>query len=353
MADTKCQVCGADTQAFLCRKCGRELEQAIAELPADATDLEAVMTRQARGPLGLGLRDRQWEGPFEEGSLGDASWEFAPGAADQLWAMRNTLSTWIRHLDESRDPLAPQKPVFVEVVRVFVIDNRWRIARETRLVRDSREVSIEDLATLLVDQLESIRFDEAAAVIYDELVGLHTENGRWILGRSQVEEFLGFCDAAQVTFALDGDTLVPQAAVCGVTLYGRQGEPEVKCPACGARYDSAERHSRIWAQEIDSQLARAHAIADALTTNDEPLSPTLLRKWIQRDAAAEVADPTKQGPACEECEHRTCAALRRAEGRVRILEQGRDDDGNALYRVGDVRARLAQVTAQRGAKLSA
>lgn len=47
MTGSSCRVCGAPTDAFLCGSCADELEQAIAELPADVTDLEAVMTRQA------------------------------------------------------------------------------------------------------------------------------------------------------------------------------------------------------------------------------------------------------------------------------------------------------------------
>lgn len=99
---TQCQVCGAKTDGWLCKPCVGQVERAIGDIPADIDDLEAVATRQARGPLGLGDPLRQWDGPFEVGSLGDKPWEFAPGAADQLWVIGNTLSTWIRHLCESR-----------------------------------------------------------------------------------------------------------------------------------------------------------------------------------------------------------------------------------------------------------
>lgn len=310
---TTCAVCQAKTDANLCKPCTAELERAIAELPADLRDLQLVATRQASGPLGLG-HGRQWDGPFEEDSLGDAPWEFTPGAADQVWVLNNTVTTWVRHLCESRRATPPADG--------------------------------DGLLAWLLANLDAIRLDEAAAQIHEELTGLHDENDRWVVGRRGAEVFAGRCDAAEVTFVqADDGTLVPKAAICGTALYGNDSEADLRCEACGMRYKLAER-LEARDRQIEDQLARPHQIATALTSDDWPLAPALLRKWIQRDA---MAEPSPEGPSCEACSHRSCTLIRRPL----ILARGVDDEGHPLYRFGDVRRRLQLVQEQRGIRLSA
>lgn len=349
---SECRVCASKTDAFMCIRCGRKLEDALAELPADMRDLEMVAARQATGPLGLGApsrscerpsKDVAWQapGPLTPEALGEAPWEFAPGAADQLWAMANTVTTWARHLAESRGlplpPLTRFRPAGLRIWR-----NRMYVTVQTWTLHP-----VVPVAQWLQGNIDAIRHDEAAEQIYDELTGLHEENERWILGRRGTEVFAGRCDAAQVTF-VEGEpgTLVPVAAICNAALYGRSEEAEVRCQACGMRYSLEARLAEMRNHQINEQLARAHTIANALTTIEEPLTPELLRKWIQRDA---MVEQSPEGPACLDCKHSTCVMIRRPL----ILQKGTDDEGKALYRVGDVRARLALVQRQRGVKLSA
>lgn len=342
-----CRTCGNPTNANLCRPCTAVLERAIAELPRDLADLQAVATRQAVGPLGLGI-GRQWDGPFEENSLGDAPWDFAPGAADQVWAAANTVSTWVRHLAESRGihgPVAERGSY--SLVRRLTIDRNRAGWIYLRMFTPSQEQPLRTLINWLLSNVESIRYDEAAAEVYEELTGLHHENERWILGRSGEEAFAGNCDATQVGFEIDElGVLVPVAARCGVPLYGHEGEAHVRCGACGSRYELQPRLDEIRGSQINDQLARAHVIADALTTLEEPMGRDLLRKWIQRDA---LRMPAPEGPACEHCRHSTCRSIRRPP----ILARGVDEDGHPLYRFGDVRRRLQLVQEQRGIRLSA
>jgi hypothetical protein len=199
----------------------------------------------------------------------------------------------------------------------------------------------------LLDNLDAVRLDEAAQQIHDEITGLRDENATWILGRSMADVFAGNCDATQVGFQLDAaGALVPVAAYCGVALYGREGEEHVRCTACGTRYELQPRLDEIREHHINDQLARAHTIADALTTLEEPLGRDLLRKWIERDA---LRDPAPEGPACESCKHPTCKSIRRPP----ILPQAVDEEKHPLYRFGDVRRRLALVQEQRGIRLTA
>jgi uncharacterized Zn finger protein (UPF0148 family) len=308
---TTCAVCQAKSDGNLCKPCTSELERAIAELPADLTDLELVATRQAVGPLGLGV-GRQWTGPFEDEALGDAPWEFAPAAADQIWVIGNTVTTWARHLAEThRLPLPRLRTVRPAGLRIH--RNRMYVTVETREIR-----SISPVTSWLRANLNVIRYDEAAAQIHEELVGLHAENEQWILGRRGVELFAGNCDATQVSFEqrpqlyvernrmhIDPNgPLVPVAAYCGVPLYGRDGETDVRCKACGTRYPLQPRLDEIRDQHINDQLARAHTIADALTTLEEPMGRDLLRKWIQRDA---LRTPRRTGPRASPASTRPAA----------------------------------------------
>lgn len=316
-------------------------------MPRDLADLQAVATRQAVGPLGLGDPARQWDGPFERGALGDARWEFAPGAADQIWAAANTLGTWVRHLTESRGLKAPiARRGRFEHHRSLVIERNRAQWFRWRTFVPAPEQPIGTLVDWLLTNIESIRLDEAAKAIHDEIIGLHEENLRWSLGRSGADVFAGNCDATQVGFELVDGALQPVAATCGVALYGREDEADVRCSACGTRYPLQARLDEIHDRKINDQLARASTIASALSTFEAMLPQERLRKWIQRDS---LRDPAQEGPACANCRHSTCVTIRRPP----IQARGTDDDGFPLYRFGDVRRRLQQVKGPEAEKESA
>jgi len=233
------------------------------------------------------------------------------------------------------------------VRRLRIKRNRARWVDIGREFIPSPEQPVGPLIAWLLDHVDAIRYDEAAEQIYDELTGLHAENERWTLGRSGTELFAGRCDAMQVGFELDGaGALMPIAATCGVDLYGRENEEHVRCEACGTRYPLAERLADVHDRQINDQLARAHVIADALTTLEKPLGRDRLRKWIQRDM---LLPARQEGPACEQCEHPTCRSIRRPP----IHAKSVDEDGRPLYRVGDVRYRLELVEERYGVRLSA
>lgn len=311
---TRCQVCEADARgAFLCKPCTRQLEQAIAELPADLADLQAVATRQAAGPLGLG-HGRQWDGPPADGALGDAPWDYAPGAADQLWAAGNTLSTWIRHLCETRkvDPPQAARGTWTTRRELTVARNRWAW-RVTPVFTPSPEQPVGPLCTWLLDNLDAIRYDEAAGQIHDEITGLHEENRRWAIGKAGTEDYYGLCDATQVGFELGDDgQLVPVAATCGADLYATEGEQRVKCGACGTPYTLAQR-----------RLALRVELADSIGTIREVVAALL---HVGRYVSAEGIN----------------SAIRR--GRVPV--RGVNGHGHRIVRVGDVESYLFEAAAK-------
>lgn len=351
-----CVVCSATTDAMLCWSCTVELERVIAELPGELEDLQRAATRQVSAPMGLG-RGRQWDEPPRGPIVGSdgrplpaalrsrhgqialpaTPWPFAPGPADQLWAARNTMTTWARHLLEAcgLDPAVVEQPCLIGPTCPPHRHNRGRLSgvpfcdRDCVATRCGHETCAEirstperpaplDVPRWLLANLDAIRLDEAAAEIHADLFGLHDENLRWIVGDAPADVYAGTCDASDVRVAVVDGVVTPTVGTCGADLYGRDGDSKVSCPHCGARYPIAEHKAKL-REAVDDQWARPQTIADSLTTLDEPVNSATLRKWIERDA--------KLG--------------RRTVDYPVILQRGIDDDAHPLYHVGDVRARLA------------
>jgi hypothetical protein len=303
------------------------------------------------GPLGLG---RQASGTaVRGGSLGDAPWDFAPGAADQLWAIANTVSTWARHLAETRKIPGP----VAQRGRGPIPDRSPSTAtgpldHVRRMFTPSPDQPIRTVIDWLLDNLDAIRLDEAAA--------RSTRNSPGCTPRTNLDlrPWPTRCSPATATPPRSASSSAPGSTRPARRTPSSRSPPaaasrctagkarHVRCTACGTRYPLQPRLDEIRDRQINDQLARAHTIADALTTLEEPLGRDLLRKWIQRDA---LRAPAPEGPACETCKHPTCKAIRRPP----ILAQGVDDEGQPLYRFGDVRRRLQLVQEQRGIRLSA
>lgn len=326
---TQCVVCQSRTDLALCKSCTAEVEHVLAEIPHDYQDLTAVATRQASGPLGLGSghygqrpdADMAWQTLT---ASKDEPWAFAPGAADQLWALENTLTTWARHLAETYPDLElpdTRRQRFTTTTTFSVRRNRMHIHVEHYEQLVSSEPSTIVAARFLQANLRYLATDQAAFEIHDELTALGEENKRWVLGGSVPTLFAGKCDAPDVRVDVVDGTLTPRVAQCGADLYAHEGDDDVKCHACGRTYPLAKRRAVIL-EKLNDQWCRAQLIADSLTTNDEPINASTLRSWILRDSKLTV--------------HR-----RTTIDRPLILQVGIDDDGQPLYRVSDVRARIA------------
>lgn len=299
---TTCHVCTARSNgANLCRKHARALEKSLAEMPWLIEQLDVTITRQDRGtdaPLYAPHRERIDRG-YEEGTitLPCTPWPLAWDAADLRWRIDNTLSTWLRHLVESRGvPVAA-----------------------LRLDEFERLVDAVPLARILLRLLNTITQDEAAGAIYEEILSCERD-ARRAIDRQGPDVFLGRCDALVLDLVGAAD-IVPIAEVCGTDLMAHAGDDEVRCRSCGAVFDVALLKRRL--PELDDAWARPHVIAGALSTIDDDLPASTLRTWIERDAKLGDVPPHRQPE------------------RPLVLQVGIDDDGKPLYRVGDVRARLA------------
>ena len=318
-----CDVCGGMVRdARLCRPCTRELERAIAELPADLRDLQLVATRQAAGPLGLGHGrineranpDSDWAHVGEPTSeaLGDAPWEFAPAAADQIWAASNTITTWVRHVAEARgiDPPAATRGTH-DTVRFLRIDRNRMHVHTRRMFVPSPEQPLAPLVAWLLTNIDALRQDEAAAQLHDELTGLHAENERWILGRPGLDEYFGTCDSPDVRIEqLEDGTLTAKVSTCGAHLFATADAKHIDCRTCGVSYTRDERTAAMLRQLTDL-LATVRQCASTLTKLGEPVTIDQVRGWLRRGL---------------------------------ITQRGVDQNGDRMVRVGDVRdQRLAMI----------
>lgn len=346
MSDVQCRAagCRSVTDAYLCRPCTATLEQALAELPALADDLDVTITRQARGtatpppahrrppvaapaaePSRLPARLRSVHGPI---ALPATAWPFAPSPADLRWAVENTLTTWTRHISAAHNMPAPPP---TRVLRRYLAINRNRM---TLMAETGPVEPLRAAAGWLLSHLDAIRTDQAAAQIHDEITST-TDAITSTIDRQEPDIFAGRCAATDVTVTLTDGLLATTIGVCGNDLYANLDDTEVTCE-CGSVYD-LKTHRASMADKVNDRWARPHLIADALTTLDEPVNASTLRTWIERDAKL--------------------AARLRARGgdpaHPLVLQVGIDDDGHALYRVGDVRARIAAMKAAKTERITA
>lgn len=111
-----------------------------------------------------------------------------------------------------------------------------------------------------------------------------TQRAEYVIDRPPERSFAGPCDK------------------CGRDLYATAGRASVTCTHCGLTYDLAVR--RAWLLEVvDDRLATATEIARALTSLELPVTSERIRQWAHRE---------------------------------RIVSNGHDRLGRALYRIGDV-----------------
>jgi hypothetical protein len=266
--------CGRpSSQAFLCRGCSRRLEKILAELPSQLADLTVTITRQARAGRGDG------------GNRAKAVSQPLPidlRAAHLADLARNALSTWVRHVTESRGLDHP------------------------RLLTSAA------MAVWLTANIASICQDELAGEMYTAMTALKRALDQAVDNHGK--RYAGPCTAKLTVDTWDDDGTVRFALLtdrreCGLDLRTRPGAKVIRCDArdetgrvigCGAEYEAVEQMRRVleWSRErLDTAAFIGNALEDA-----GYMKAATVRKWVQR-------------------------------GKVYAWRE--DEIGRALYRVGD------------------
>lgn len=325
--------CDRPADGYLCHRCGQILEKILAELPATLTDLQTTLTRQARtSRSGGGKPTKAAASPLP----------FDVHASELADRARNGLSTWIRHLVESRG---------VEVIEGPTHPPGGCQHDSCRIIRNRAPVieRTEDMALWLVQYIETIRQDEVAADLLTQLQGIQSElraavdnreakfagQCTAILSESELAVTVAGTEAGALTVAVEQSP--PVERICGATLRMRPNSKTVTCKACGAEYPTLEISRRILMQSQDYQ-GTATFIANALTDAGYPVKAETIRKWAQRSRDAELrpVGPTHPHPACR---HSSCRTIRDWQPTLEKhpIVSWRDDElGRPEYRIGDV-----------------
>jgi hypothetical protein len=307
-----CRACRAPAgDAYLCDGCTTLLEQTIAELPAKLRELEVTVTRQAR--VGNTPRARL-----------DAVELLAAEAEHRSVPARLRGRDARIALAETRLPFHEEAAHLATLASDGV--RSWALlVAATRGLTIPRTSSPQDRCVWLVANMPDVRQVEAAVKILRR-AGQLSRRIDGMVDRHAPDVFAGRCDAKIMTTISDHrHVLVPAVVPCGTDLYAHDGDQRVDCGSCGTGYDVAALRATM-REKVADVWARPHTIANALTGLDEPVKPDTLRKWIERDKTARERWQTGDGPE---------------PTWPLVLQVGIDDDGRALYRVGDVQARIA------------
>jgi hypothetical protein len=258
------------------------LEKILAEMPAQLSELQTTITRQARaGGSGGGGHTKAASQPLP----------IDLRAAHLADLARNGLVSDIRHLCESRGLRVPQ-------------------------IKDAgRPVPTADLARWLHGHIEAIRQDQLAGEILSGLKDLQHALANAVDNHGK--RYAGPCTAMVMVAVTVSDgtvkaELLAEPRVCDQPLFSRPGASTIRCNArdedtnellgCGKEYPASERVQ--WAlDQAQDDMARPAVIASAL-----------------RNAGYHVTE----------------GQIRLMAKRQKLFAWREDAEGKPLYRVGDV-----------------
>ncbi len=281
-----CGRCGRPVadNAYVDTRCAGELARALGEA-GDLVD-EAAVTAARLARYGTGGR------PAVEDQL-PYNW----AATDALWAVGNVLTTWARHVIETRGN-APGRagPTIGPLCRAGLSCKHTSCQTiRTRALPHPVARAAHWLAT----QTEWLRHRPEAVEAVDELLDACALLRR-TADRPPQMWYAGPCDPQRP----------PQ---CAGELYALPGASAVRCRECGMRHDAAERREWLLDAARDS-LANATLLATALTALGLKVTPSMVYNYADRG---------------------------------RIVAHGTDERGRALYRVGEVIDIVTELAARR------
>jgi hypothetical protein len=256
-----CPVDGCDRprpgNVSICGACESDLTRALAELPDLAEQLEITLTRQTSKGSGGGP-----ETPLP----------FGLPASEAAWALRNTLSGWVRLLLDGH--VRPEGP------RCDGCEH-WTCGLIAYLTEPGD--TIQDMGSWLLRRLRSLMRQPAIEEAVDEITSAVRAAWR-VVDRPPDSLFAGKC------------------ATCQAGLYARGGAVRVRCRECGTGYDVAAQWEAMRAQ-LEDQLLHSVMMGAVLRQLGVRVADSTIRFWAQKG---------------------------------RIVAHGTDRSGRPIYRVGDV-----------------
>ncbi|MFE9955849.1 hypothetical protein [Micromonospora sp. NPDC005299] len=297
--------------AYVCPRCANRTAEHLAAVTAVASEVEVTVARLARysDRHGRTLPDDDPDGR-PDGGLKVTPLPFDPSARSRGLDASNTIVTWARHVAEERGggPVRPG-PVIGPLCR-----SGAGCRHETCSLIRTRSVPhpVARAAVYLLGQLGWLRHRPEGREALDEL----GDACRIIVQVVDAPPPLWYAGPCREQTDVDE---AGRDVLCAEELYARTDDGTVRCPACKTRHDVGER--REWLlDEADQVLAHASLVAAALTVLDRRVTPSMVRNYADRG---------------------------------RITARGVDERGRPLYRVGEVRAVVADVAYRRAAGVAA
>lgn len=302
----QCQSCSAPTDLFICSRCCDTLRTTLADLPGWLAALrEAAIGQTRMGDSGRGGTRREPFNGEDEIPVVDATklqaQFLAVGrvnarASDRIDAVRNSLTTWVRHIAESRE---------IAFVRVGFIGpllaNHVRMAATTPA-----------LIAFLRMHVQAIACDEAAGECLYDLTN-HVRAIERIVDRPIATRFLGNCPTWHER----------TRRVCGTELRCREGVIQVTCPTCRQPHNT-DRLQLLLMNDLERKDLTLDKILELMRTVvpvEFRVTDRTIRRW---------RNPGKNGEAPK----LKPRGYRRADGR-RVINRHSDDD-EPLFRWSDI-----------------
>lgn len=234
---TECQSCTRPAQMFLCATCEAELRDMLASLPEWIECLSDVVLRRERLSDSSGHRKRGDElpAPYEPDTENGRSTRQGQASA-LLITTRNHLTTWIRHLCETRGNDVPSLP------------------------------GIDQQATWLAEHTDAIAADEDAGACHRDINNLIQATKR-IADRPPQPRFCGPCPH-----------YIDHGRHCGRLLYARPGIIEIACPTCRTTHN-IERLTRSLVLRADVMRFTSPEILMIMHTLGTPIPERSWRRW--------------------------------------------------------------------------
>lgn len=329
------RTCGAPgcthpaTNAFICRVCADALKADLAAIPDLIPELITTMARldvaepdPTRPPAGC---DEHLD---TDQPIATTTLPYRVDAAECIRALHNDLTTWTRHLIESRygaelDELARDANYRRAWPGPGEPHGPWRRGPQ---LPDPDSV---ELARWLGRHLETIKADEAAGELVGD-IARHVVRAKTVIYPDAVE-YLGPCPCTPLLCHHSR----PDRCECSrptslppVDLYVSKGAVRVTCPRCGTTDMVAERREWLFAQATD-QFATAADASRALVD-------------YVRDVRAGLPERPFTSAAIRGLAHR---------GRIRqIPAHPNDPTGSPRYQVGELLELVKEIAAQDRAK---
>ena len=236
MSAITCTVDGCDRpalDAYVCQACAIDLERALADVRWLDEQLDIVLTKQTSGAASIGFTKH----PGREQPL-----PYDPRATEVRWVLANTVTTWARVVAEER-------PANLPTIGGVGILAAWLASYSGWL----RQHQAADQA------VEEVLSAVAAA---RRLVDVRPE--RWYAGPCQGQDGEG----------------------CGHDLYARPNATHVTCPACGSRYEAANRRDDLLAAARDHLGSASEVSALCRAMLGQLVTQDMIRGYVRRGSLA-------------------------------------------------------------------